>query len=208
MSAITTLKALPLPEKLQLIEDLWDSITSDQLVLADHPQVVEKVRSRRACFEEIESLNLFNGLLKKVPVGIYIVCIREGMQMNFEYVSDKWCEIHNIKREDALADISIVHQMIHKDDIENFLKLNEEVARSKKNFLWEGRFIIDGKVQWFRIESAPFNYANEDYRWYGVVQDITESKLTELAIRQSEGNFRTLSNLAKIMICIVSVTNR
>lgn len=208
MSAITTLKALPLPEKLQLIEDLWDSITSDQLALADHPQVVEKVRSRRACFEEIESLNLFNGLLKKVPVGIYIVCIREGMQMNFEYVSDKWCEIHKIKREDALADISIVHQMIHKDDIENFLKLNEEVARSKKNFLWEGRFIIDGKVLWFRIESAPFNYANEDYRWYGVVQDITESKLTELAIRQSEQNFRTLSNLAKIMICIVSVTNR
>lgn len=155
-----------------------------------------------------KSLDRFNGLIKKVPVGIYIVCIRADMQMDFEYVSDRWCEIHQIKREDALADISNVHKMIHKDDIENFLKLNEEVARNKKNFLWEGRFVIEGEIRWFRIESVPINYENEDIRWYGVVQDITRRKLSELALRQSEQNFRTLADMAKIMISIVSEKNR
>jgi len=155
-----------------------------------------------------ESLNLFNGLIKKVPIGIYIVCIRADMQMKFEYVSDKWCEIHQIKREDALTDISNVHKMVHKDDIKNFLKLNEEAARDKKNFLWEGRFVIEGAIRWFRIESVPINYEDEDYRWYGVVQDITERKRSELALRQSEQNFRTLANMAKIMISIVSDINR
>lgn len=155
-----------------------------------------------------ESLNLFNGLIKKVPVGIYIVCIREELQMEFEYVSDRWCEIHQIKREDALADISIVHKMIHIDDIENFLELNKEAARHKKKFLWEGRFLIEGETRWFRIESIPINYENDDYRWYGVVQDVTGRKRSELAIQQSEQNFRTLADMAKIMISIVSETNR
>lgn len=155
-----------------------------------------------------ESLNLFNGLIKKVPVGIYIVCIRADMQMEFEYVSDRWCEIHQIKREDALADISNVHKMVHKDDIENFLKLNEEVVRDKKNFLWEGRFVIEGEIHWFRIESVPITNENDYIRWYGVVQDITVRKQSELALRQSEQNFRTLADMAKSIISIVPVKNR
>jgi len=155
-----------------------------------------------------KSLDRFNGLITKVPVGIYIVCIRADMQMEFEYVSDRWCEIHQIRREDALADISNVHKMVHKDDIENFLKLNEEVARDKKNFLWEGRFVIEGEIRWLRIESVPINYEDEDIRWYGVVQDITGRKRSELALLQSEQNFRTLADMAKIMISIVSDNNR
>lgn len=155
-----------------------------------------------------ESLNRFNGLIKKVPVGIYIVCIRADMQMEFEYVSDRWCEIHQIKREDALADISNVHKMVHKDDIENFLKLNEEVVRDKKNFLWEGRFVIEGEIHWFRIESVPITNENDYIRWYGVVQDITVRKQSELALRQSEQNFRTLADMAKSIISIVPVKNR
>ena len=155
-----------------------------------------------------KSLDRFNGLITKVPVGIYIVCIRADMQMEFEYVSDRWCEIHQIRREDALADISNVHKMVHKDDIENFLKLNEEVARDKKNFLWEGRFVIEGEIRWLRIESVPINYEDEDIRWYGVVQDITGRKRSELALLQSEQNFRTLADMAKMMISIVSDKNR
>jgi putative addiction module component (TIGR02574 family) len=58
MSAITELKSLPIPERLQLVEDLWDSIALDQQSLPDHPQVVEEIRRRRAKFEA----NLGTGL--------------------------------------------------------------------------------------------------------------------------------------------------
>ncbi|MCC5804891.1 MAG: addiction module protein [Opitutales bacterium] len=51
MSAITELKTLSVPERLQLVEDLWDSIAADQMALPDYPQVVEEFRLRRVRFE-------------------------------------------------------------------------------------------------------------------------------------------------------------
>jgi putative addiction module component (TIGR02574 family) len=51
MTTISELKTLPLPEKLQLVEDLWDLIASDQNSLPDHPAVIERIRRRRARFD-------------------------------------------------------------------------------------------------------------------------------------------------------------
>ena len=48
MIAISALRQLPLPERLQLVEDLWDSIAEDQDSLPDPPQVVEELRRRKA----------------------------------------------------------------------------------------------------------------------------------------------------------------
>lgn len=70
MSAITELKTLSVPERLQLVEDLWDSIASDQMALPDHPQVVEEVRLRRARFEVNPSSGLsWDRLKEKIRSG-------------------------------------------------------------------------------------------------------------------------------------------
>jgi putative addiction module component (TIGR02574 family) len=51
MTTIAELKTLPIPERLQLVEDLWDSIALDKSALPDHPQVIEEIRRRRARFD-------------------------------------------------------------------------------------------------------------------------------------------------------------
>lgn len=51
MSTIAEFKILPLPERLQLVGDLWDSIALDKAALPDHPQVIEEIRRRRARFD-------------------------------------------------------------------------------------------------------------------------------------------------------------
>ena len=51
MDTISELKSLPVPERLQLVEDLWDSIASDQESLPDHSAVIEEIRRRRARFD-------------------------------------------------------------------------------------------------------------------------------------------------------------
>lgn len=51
MSTIAELKTLPIPERLQLVEDLWDSIALDKAALPDHPNVIEEIRRRRARFD-------------------------------------------------------------------------------------------------------------------------------------------------------------
>jgi putative addiction module component (TIGR02574 family) len=51
MIALSELRALPVAERLQLVEDLWDSIAEDQHSLPDHPALVEELRVRKARFK-------------------------------------------------------------------------------------------------------------------------------------------------------------
>jgi putative addiction module component (TIGR02574 family) len=44
------LRALPTAERLQLIEDLWNTIVEDQDSLPDHPAVIAELRARKARF--------------------------------------------------------------------------------------------------------------------------------------------------------------
>jgi PAS domain S-box-containing protein len=148
-------------------------------------------------------LERFDALLAKVAVGLYIFWIRQNGHMEFEYVSDQWCELHQLSRKEALADASLANNLIHKDDIEHFLMLNREAAREVKSFTWEGRFIIKDERRWFRIESIPECCDNGDIRWYGVTQDITDRKQAEESLRESEEKFRGLADTAKVMISIV-----
>ena len=141
----------------------------------------------------IESMKRFDSLLALVPVGIYVVWIRANGHMEFDYVSDRWCDIHQVNREAVLTDINQVNKMIHKDDLEDFRLQNKIAAQERKKFVWEGRFNIDNKIRWFQIESIPIFYDNGDSQWYGAAQEITKRKEVEKALQKSEIKLRKLN---------------
>jgi PAS domain S-box-containing protein len=145
-----------------------------------------------------ENPERYNILLKNIPVGVYIYWVRANGHTEFEYVSDRWCEIHQISREEVISDISLANNLIHKDDIEEFLSLNKKSALEKKPFFWNGRFIIQGKLRWFSIESVPEVFDNGDIRWYGVTQDITKSKQNELVSAKLKNIMTQAEELANL----------
>lgn len=70
METISDLTSLPVPEKLQLVEDLWDSIASDQEALPDHPAVIEEIRRRRARFDANPGSGVsWEALKKRIRTG-------------------------------------------------------------------------------------------------------------------------------------------
>ena len=50
MPTLSEIRSLPVSERLQLVEDIWDSIAEDQHSLPDHPAVVQELRARKARF--------------------------------------------------------------------------------------------------------------------------------------------------------------
>jgi putative addiction module component (TIGR02574 family) len=50
MSPLAELKMLPVSERLQLVEDLWDSIAEDQHSLPDHSAVLAELRARKTAY--------------------------------------------------------------------------------------------------------------------------------------------------------------
>ena len=135
----------------------------------------------------------FETLVAKVPIGIYILGLNESQEIEFKYVSDRWCEIHQITREEVMSDISYINKRINQDDKESFISMNKEAIRQKKRFVWEGRMRSGDEERWFRIESVPIALENGEYQWYGAAKDITLRKQSENALRESEVQLRELN---------------
>jgi PAS domain S-box-containing protein len=152
------------------------------------------ITHRKKSEQKIKDLaERFETLVAKVPVGIYILSVRPDGSQGFEYVSDRWCEIHQVSREEAMTAVSLVNRSIHKDDIDHFLSVHSDAIQHHKRFAWEGRIIVRGEARWFHIESIPISYAHGENQWFGVAQDITLRKQAENTVRKSENQLRELN---------------
>jgi PAS domain S-box-containing protein len=148
---------------------------------------------KRAETALLESTSRFDELAAKIPVGVYVLWMRAEGRMEFEYVSDRWCAIHKLRREDVMADVALANNLVHPDERELFLQRNRQATCDRKPFLWEGRFRVgQGELRWLRIESTPVELGNGDLRWFGFTQDITETRQMEEALRAKEEQFRAL----------------
>jgi len=140
-----------------------------------------------------ESMSRLDELVTNIPVGVYILWTRANGNKEFEYVSNQFCKIHGVNKDQLLADSAVVDDLVHPDDRESFLDCNRKAALEGKPFFWEGRFFYGkGEVRWFRIESTPNKRTTGDTCWFGVSQDITEWKQAESELQR----FKTVSDNA------------
>jgi len=177
--------------------DRWYDCVAYQ-VKPDHfvAVFVEITKSKQAEEALKESVTRFHNLAALIPVGVYIVWIRTNGDMEFEYVSDRWCEIHGLRREDVMANAATVNDLVHPDDRESFVELNRDAANEAKPFTWKGRFFTGDRDQReLRIESTPVVLDNGDIRWFGVTQDITGDK-------QAEERYQSLFNYSNDAIFV------
>ena len=127
-----------------------------------------------------ESLTQLDNIVNTIPVGVYVASPEADGRLKFDYVSDRWCEIVKLNRQDVFADSSIVNNQAHPDDRDSLIETNAQAIRDQTPFVWEGRFIAgEDEVRWAHIESVPYVQENSEIRWFGFHQDITERKQAE-----------------------------
>ena len=98
-------------------------------------------------------------------------------------------ELFGLEPDDVVRDATLLSELIHPDDR---ARRDEAIRRSTETlqpFREELRHIVNGEVRWYDCTSRPERLADGTVRWEGMIQEITERKRAEQALRESEQRY-------------------
>jgi formate hydrogenlyase transcriptional activator len=147
------------------------------------------ITERKRAEEALRESELrFRAVYERSPIGIALVDTRSG---RFLQVNPKYCEIAG-RTEEELLRID-VGSITHPDDVGQTSEFLQHLAEEElANYEVDKRYLRpDGSVRWVRVLVVPMWGKGETRRWHmGLVEDITERRRTEEALRLSEERFR------------------
>ena len=119
------------------------------------------------------------------------------------WVSDELCDMFGVLPFKTRINLSLVAEFIHLDDIQKFRKILNNIYfhDGKHSFELRLKRLTDNQYrEIYIIGELQRSYDNSPLKILGIVQDITERKLAQFALQQSEEKFRqVVENLKEIL---------
>ncbi|MDD2987757.1 MAG: ATP-binding protein [Zoogloea sp.] len=154
---------------------------------------VQDVTDRRQAEASLkEAFEEYERLVASIPVGVFKLHWCPAGGSRFEYVSPRFCEQLGLDAATVLADPRVPYRQILKDDRASFRQAQARVERSLNSFEWEGRIRIHDRIRWISAIARPSLQPDGSVIWEGVQSDVTDRKIAEIALRESEEHYRLL----------------
>lgn len=182
------------------------SIDNARLYQSLETQVEQRTRELRTAEESLARAAF--ELTANIPIGTYVLERDSSGEPRFTFVSERWLQMLDLRREDVLADHSLAMNAVHPDDREAFTRRNAEVFADNTHFQWEGRIVARGQTRWVTIESVPRPHPGGGTIWEGVMIDITEEKEAALSAQVlRETHRRELETKLKTSLAAAAVAH-
>jgi len=150
----------------------------------------------------------FEALVANVPGMVYRYSPCSEGSHRFTFVNSRSRELLELEPETILQDANAFLQLIHPDDLPSF---QTSVAHSVQNFLpwnWSGRIITpSGQLKWIQGTSRAVRTVEGDV-WDGLLIDITNHKLAEATLRQSQEFNRQILDSSDDCIKVLDLSGR
>jgi PAS domain S-box-containing protein len=150
-----------------------------------------------------ESQQLFQTLAQVSPVGIF----RTRADGYTTYVNPKWMELAGLTFEDAIGNGWLT--AVHPEDKEKLQNNWESHSGKEERSIAEYRFIKpDRSIVWVLGYAVPEIVDDKIQGYIGTITDITERKLAEKELKESEEKYRTLMESMNEVIMMVDNQDR
>ncbi|MCW3100475.1 MAG: response regulator [Chthonomonadaceae bacterium] len=130
----------------------------------------------------------YQRIAANVPGMVYQFAMRPDGSVAFPFVSEGARELYGIEPADIMANASMLIEIIHPDDREEFAASVAESARTMEPWQWAGRYLHHrtGEYRWIEGASRPQREPNGDILWDGLLVDITHRKIAEAELRAAK----------------------
>ncbi|MEH2299148.1 MAG: PAS domain S-box protein [Nostoc sp.] len=139
-----------------------------------------------------EAINLLSKLAVNLPGIIFQVLQQQDGSVFVPYVSSGCQYLSEIEPEAVQADFRVVYKLIHPQDIKAFTESIAVCSTNLTPWHWEGRIITPSGIKWIQGTSQPELQGNGDFLWNGLVMDITDRKLAEEKLLESEARYKAI----------------
>ncbi|MEE3715335.1 PAS domain S-box protein [Tumidithrix elongata RA019] len=120
------------------------------------------------------------------------------------YISPAFESIWGYAREDCYQNPLLWIELVHPEDLERMQLSSALVTQAEQ--MMEYRIIRpDGTIRWLRTRAFPVkNKAGEVYRIAGVTEDVSDRKSLEIALQNSETQFRSIFEQVPVGIAYIN----
>ncbi|MEG3924993.1 MULTISPECIES: PAS domain S-box protein [unclassified Microcoleus] len=140
----------------------------------------------------------FRTIAATMPGALFQFCNRDGV-WRIDYMSDRIEELSGVTAAEMMRDMNTFISRVHPEDLETYIASVCEAVENLSLWHYEGRLVKpDGEIRWWQGDSMPTRSKNGEIVFCGVLFDITDRKVAETAIRDSQRQLKEAQRLAHV----------
>lgn len=167
-------------------------------ILALKENLAHTVMQRTAELQASE--RRFRNLVASIPGAVYEFCVDANGHRTLPFMSEGIADLIGCSAAECMADVEILFQRLPGYAVPGMEKSIRDSM--EKLAPWFHEFPAQALMgeKWIRGHAIPQREADGSTRWSGVLVDVTQQKQLEIALRNNEQLFRSLTEVAPIGI--------